>query len=1109
MALDSPAGADPDTVPDPDAVPDTDPDPDQDPAADPDTVAAPHVGPDDAARFARIHMPLPPDLREEAFAAHTWHIPSWRNLDKRVLGPQFDAAGLKWYAARPAPRSPAPGAPCSSPSETTRVTTSPSSSRSSPQRTRPPAGTSASIASHHRFHLDETDWGYSRFCDAKRLFAPDDDHSPPLLAGEKINLSTFVRVVHDPTGILWHDFKDYSSKHETGHVGLRNQGATCYMNSILQSLYYTNMFRKAVFQIPTDKDEPTNSIALALQRVFYLLQSSSESVGTTELTRSFGWDSLDSFMQHDVQEFNRVLQDNLEGKMKNTVAENALAKLFVGKMKSFIKCVNVDFESSRAEDFWGMKDLLESFRDYIQVETLDGDNKYFAEGFGLQDAKKGVIFLDLPPVLHLQLKRFEYDMIKDTMIKINDRHEFPAEIDLDAFVRPETEQDFPFKYKLYGGDLHGGHYYALVKPDKDGQWFKYDDDRVTRATMAEVFDDNFGGDGPLSANTQSLMRHTFNRNITNKRYSNAYMLVYIREHYIDKVLSPVTENDIPAHLKQRLEQERIASEARRKEKEEAHLFMSVRVLQLVHFKQHQGFDLGLLEDSENNSETSLALKFKVPKVSTFLQFKQRFEQECDLSSLKFRFWICVNRQNKTVRPDIPILDSEDDSTMETLANRLTNGRVELRLWLETMPLEEQWQTNGSINHQNILIFCKCFDVVEQRLFGFGSFYVNRMSHIGDFAIKAKKALDWPDTTPIKIFEPLNLKSSFYEAELQDGDIICFQQILPDEETLMLQKDAKFTLAPQFYDFLINRVTVWFKPRFVDGDRLEEFTLALNKKMYYNAVANKVAEQLDVDPAFLRFTNAAGTNYHPSKVIKKSPTTTLQQILQPNYLQPILPMLYYEVLAMPLDEFETKRYMRLVFLPKGLSKEEHVDVLVSKNGSVTDAVQAMTEKLGLDVSPSDAFFKVYDVQSNKLFKQLALETPLSGIIEQQMLYIEFGDHDDQVLESTQLVRQIRCFHFQKEVSRTHGVPFNFPVVQGELFKDTKRRLQNRTKFDEKEFSRIKFTVVHSSSFGKLDYLEDDDLLWDRFTESTDFLGLDHVDKYKSSRYADRAAIHIRN
>jgi hypothetical protein len=44
--------------------------------------------------------------------------------------------------------------------------------------------------------------------------------------------------------------------------------------------------------------------------------------GTNELTKSFGWKSLDSFMQHDVQEFNRVLQDKLESKMKVSPSVN-------------------------------------------------------------------------------------------------------------------------------------------------------------------------------------------------------------------------------------------------------------------------------------------------------------------------------------------------------------------------------------------------------------------------------------------------------------------------------------------------------------------------------------------------------------------------------------------------------------------------------------------------------------------------------------------------------------------------------------------------------------------------------------------------------------------
>ena len=36
-----------------------------------------------------------------------------------------------------------------------------------------------------------------------------------------------------------------------------------------------------------------------------------------------------------------------------------------------------------------------------------------------QDARKGVLFIDFPPVLQLQLKRFEYDFMRDTMVKVS------------------------------------------------------------------------------------------------------------------------------------------------------------------------------------------------------------------------------------------------------------------------------------------------------------------------------------------------------------------------------------------------------------------------------------------------------------------------------------------------------------------------------------------------------------------------------------------------------------------------------------------------------------------------------------------------------------------
>lgn len=99
---------------------------------------------------------------------------------------------------------------------------------------------------HHRFNKEEGDWGFTRFVEINKLFTPQYD-SPgdrPLVEDESALMTAYVRVVKDETGVLWHSFTNYDSKKETGYVGLKNQGATCYLNSLLQSLYFTNAFRK-------------------------------------------------------------------------------------------------------------------------------------------------------------------------------------------------------------------------------------------------------------------------------------------------------------------------------------------------------------------------------------------------------------------------------------------------------------------------------------------------------------------------------------------------------------------------------------------------------------------------------------------------------------------------------------------------------------------------------------------------------------------------------------------------------------------------------------------------------------------------------------------------
>ncbi|KAI7750712.1 hypothetical protein M8C21_013014, partial [Ambrosia artemisiifolia] len=74
-----------------------------------------------------------------------------------------------------------------------------------------------------------------------------------------------------------------------------------------------------------------------------------------------------------------------------------------------------------------------------------------------QDAKKGVLFIDFPPVPQLQLKRFEYDFTRDMMVKINDRAEFPLELDRDRendkYLSPDADKSVRNLYTLHRTEL--------------------------------------------------------------------------------------------------------------------------------------------------------------------------------------------------------------------------------------------------------------------------------------------------------------------------------------------------------------------------------------------------------------------------------------------------------------------------------------------------------------------------------------------------------------------------------------------------------------------------------------------------------------------------------
>ncbi|KAG0235795.1 hypothetical protein BGX31_004161 [Mortierella sp. GBA43] len=1070
-----------------------------------------HHSVDDVEWMTQRFLPILPGADERACETFQWKIEDWSSLDKRVTGPEFEIGGYKWRILL---------FPQGNNSECVSVYLDAVDAHGQTETNwhvcaqfaltmSNPSDPTVYIAhsAHHRFVPEESDWGFTRFINTSKLDQPLDSRGIPILDNGFTVITAYVRVYEDPTGVLWHNFVDYDSKAMTGYVGLKNQGATCYMNSLLQSLFFTNYFRRAVFEIPTEEDEPSKSVSLALQRVFYQLATSSNSVGTTELTRSFGWNSLESFMQHDVQEFNRVLQDNLEGKMKGTEAEGAIQQLFVGKMKSYIKCINVDYESSRVENFYGnfmlnpfgwltyqamnrtgtnclfstdiqlnvkgCKTLKDSFDDYVAVETLDGENKYHAEGHGLQDAKKGVIFETLPPVLHLQLKRFEYDIEHDAMVKINDKHEFPLEMDLAEFVADgeEKEKTGPdgFKYSLHGvlvhsGDLHGGHYFALLKPEKDGKWFRFDDDRVTPATLKEVLDDNYGG-GEQPENFAALPL-VVRRVMSHKRFTNAYMLVYVRNSSMDEILKPLTKEDIPEHLQRRLDDESAALEARRKERAEALMCFNALVISDEDFKTHDGFDLFSPRPGSGNL-------FKVRKQDTFLSFKQMVAEKYGISEEEIRLWTLVKRQNETIRTDTPVPESDWKETMEQIKDRYgSRSQTELRFYVE-FP-EKSIKLNGKIpwvqsggQQGNIMIFIKYYDPFTSKLEGLGKLHVSKQVKVNEIVgtLNAKKG--FPASTHLKLFEeikptmiePIKLKATFQQCELQDGDIIVFQKELSSKESTEVRDLNLRAAVPQHYEYIVNRVIVEFRPKGDQDSSLQTYTIELTKRSTYDQVATALATKLATDPMHIQFTAASYPNGQPKHAIKRSTNMLLHEMLPTGNAQsPAMPnILYYEKLSISIVELESKRLIKVTWLGPTLKDESTHEFLLLKTSSMNAVVEALLQK----VKPSPEglqSLRIFAVMNGKFVREYKATDPISTTNDMLSLYVEEIPKEELELGEDEYL--VSCFHFQSDINRMHGIPFKVVVKEGETFAATKARIQARLGINDKEFAKIKF--VHCNN-----------------------------------------------
>ena len=165
-------------------------------------------------------------------------------------------------------------------------------------------------------------------------------------------------------------------------------------------------------------------------------------------------------------------------------------------------------------------------------------------------------------------------------------------------------------------------------------------------------------------------------------------------------------------------------------------------------------------------------------------------------------------------------------------------------------------------------------------------------------------------------------------------------------------------------------------------------------------------------------------------IHSSATATLQEMLGVQYYPNPPNTLYYEVLNMTIQEYESKQYVRVSYVDSCLKEQGPFDLFVLKTSTVGDIVQ---ELMAQQVKPEEngsGQLRVYEVTNFRIYRVCDKSDLLQNISLHSVLYVEEVPSEELKFEQGDQLVQV-C-HYNREVLRGHGIPTQFLLKAASIF-----------------------------------------------------------------------------